>query len=167
MKTFELVRRSSPSKLVNAWKVLVGTQPFLVTPAHVCVHSVGGQWAMSSFLRDLSVYDWRISVSYMSNPNPLYDLAWAALDCCKEDCITLGSGLHSPTKVDVYFRQPLDHNGDRVSDSSEIGQTEAILYPSPVQELSEGDLTGKLVEAVDIGVPWHEWSASHEACSRH
>eukprot|EP01033_Poteriospumella_lacustris_P011003 gene11003-7827_t len=119
---------------------------------------------MSGFLQELSHYDWKIPSAYMANPNPFYDLAWAELaadgsQCSKEDdndFITLGSGVQEPTKVDVFFRQPLDHNGAWVADRSEIGQTEAILYPSPsaaqLPELSEGDIgIGNLSEAVDIG----------------
>ncbi len=119
---------------------------------------------MSGFLQELSHYDWKIPSAYMANPNPFYDLAWAELavdgsQCSKEDdndFITLGSGVQEPTKVDVFFRQPLDHNGAWVADRSEIGQTEAILYPSPsaaqLPELSEGDIgIGNLSDAVDIG----------------
>lgn len=156
MTTYALVKNCCPSTLVNAWKVRIGTKPFLVTPAHVCVYGERGHWTMSSFLKELSLFDWKISASYVSNPNPLYDLAWAELAKEEDECIVLGSGVAAPTKVDVFFRQPLDHNGTWVSERSEIGQTETILYPSPspaqLPELSEGDMdAGDLLEAVDIG----------------
>eukprot|EP01031_Cornospumella_fuschlensis_P029124 gene29124-35152_t len=144
MSAFELVKKSCPSKLVNAWKVRIGSRPFLITPAHVCVYGANGRWAMSSFLKELSSYDWKISASYVSKPSPFHDLAWTELDGGKEDeeCIVLGSGIQRPTKVDVFFRQPLSHDGKWVAEHSEMGQTEALLYPSPPQvpELSEGEL---------------------------
>ena len=154
MNTFQLIQKCCPSKLVNAWKVWIGSKPYLVTPAHVCIYGVNGRWTMSELLKELSLYDWKISASYISQPHPFYDLAWTALDCSKEECVILGSGIRTPTKVDVFFRQPFDHNGCWVAESSEIGQTEAMLYPSPAQspESSEGDLVeGGLVEAVDLG----------------
>ena len=94
MTTYALVKNCCPSTLVNAWKVRIGTKPFLVTPAHVCVYGERGHWTMSSFLKELSLFDWKISASYVSNPNPLYDLAWAELAKEEDECIVLGSGSH-------------------------------------------------------------------------
>eukprot|EP01039_Chlorochromonas_danica_P011226 gene11226-12523_t len=176
MTTFALIKKCCPSKLVNAWKVRIGAKIFLVTPANVCVYGERGHWTMSHFLKELSFFDWKISASYVSNPNPFYDLAWTELawdgsqsSKDEDECIVLGSRIQAPTKVDVFFRQPLDYNGTWVSERSEIGQTEAILYPSPSPAQlseSEGDIdTGDLVEAVDIG--FHHGMSGALAMRRH
>lgn len=158
---YSKILKSSPSKLVNAWKVKVDGKCYIVTPAHVCMHVVDKKWAFSSFLIELKQLDWHLPLHYVANPNPFFDLAWAEVDV-NDDFIPIEGTMKitEPSKVDVYFRQPLSWEGTWQSNNSEIGSREAVLYPTPsTSNVVEGEIQGdpaflsgeSLLEAIDTG----------------
>lgn len=152
---------SSLSKLVNAWKVQIGNSYFIVTPAHVALYSgKDGLWRMSHFLEEYKQLNWQIPLSYVSEPLPSSDFAWAEIDDDGSYSLQLQSeAITSPTQVDVIFRQPYGYTGAWNAEESTIGMTVATLYKSPditgeklsFKSKALSKSVGGLLEAVDIG----------------
>ena len=75
-------------------------------------------------------------IEYAPNPRPYVDLAWAKLDS-SEDTLTVETNVLTPKRVSIFFRQPLDLDGNWISDHSTIGSKDATLYVTPsVQSLA-------------------------------
>jgi hypothetical protein len=101
-----------PSKLVNAWRVRLGSKTFVVMPAHVAIHKKEGIFTVSKFLKDLSGLNWRVPYMYLQDQeNFVSDVAWARVPDDEDESINVdttdicGEQLSLPCKI--FFRQLL------------------------------------------------------------
>ena len=136
-----------PSKLVNAWRVRLGSKTFVVMPAHVAIHKKEGIFTVSKFLKDLSGLNWCVPYMYLQDQeNFVSDVAWARVPDDEDESINVdttgicGEQLSLPCKI--FFRQPYDAMGSWDGSNSTLGQVDGQLYPSP---------NSKLFEVVDVG----------------
>ena len=158
LSDFDRFRRACPSNTVNAWKIKVGNACLLVTPAHVSIFPFNGKWKKSKFMDDFKDMDWRIRHQYTVAPSPQDDICWAKFHGDDSDALELeDSDIVDPMKAYVIFRQPYDMNAVWVSNESEMGVTEAILYKTPKRTLIAGDgddpqLDDRpMLESMDVG----------------
>lgn len=91
-------------------------------------------------------HEWRLSPLYFVNKqNMAYDFAWAESCGLHRDIPTLSvTGLparFNPKRATLVFRQPYDHSGTWV-DESTLGAKDITLYKTPNSEL---------LEALDVG----------------
>ena len=155
---FDRFRRACPSTNVNVWKVKIGSDCYLVTPAHVGVYSKDGIWEKSKFLDDFKGEDWQIRPQYFREPSPQDDICWTKFQGDDSDALHLEeSDIVDPMKACVIFRQPYDMNAVWVSPGPEMGATEVILYKSPKPSLIVGsdDIPMSddrpMLESMDVG----------------
>ena len=152
---FRKIYSSSPSRLINCWRIKVNNKKYLFTPAHVAIYAKGGKWRLSEFMSDVKNLEWRVPVGYVSNPNPFHDLAWAETTGDDDDFLTLKEEIVAhPTQVNIVFRQPYNWKGGWNGTLSTLGSTMATLYPSPSTSALEGEFSDcklDLLEAIDIG----------------
>ena len=148
---FAKISRACPSKRINAWKVKIGSEIFLITPAHVAVYPREKKWAFSHFMNDYKQLDWRILYSYALNPSPFNDICWAKLsDDDGFDAINLlDTGIPEPTKVDIVYRQPYDWEGNWLDNKASLGATQGMLYQVPTT--GEERVNDGLLECLDTG----------------
>ena len=160
---FQRIQSACPSPNVNAWRVKIGGDKYLITPAHVAIFSKDQKWRFSHFLDDLKDLHWKIPFSYAVKPSPQYDICWAKLPSDDtSNALSLDiTPIMAPTKVNVLFRQPYNMEGKWVGSQSTLGSTEATLYETPntrditTDQLAiAGDFSDDsipLAESIDIG----------------
>ena len=149
---FDRFRRACPSTNVNVWKIKVGSVCYLTTPAHVAIYpDKDGKWTFSKFIDDFKDMDWRIRHQYTVAPSPQNGICWAKFNGDDSDALELeDSEVVNPTKVYVIFRQPYDMDAVWVSQGSEMGVTEAILYKTPRRYVPDTD-DRPMLESMDVG----------------
>lgn len=146
-------RAANVSPGVNVWRVLLGGQPLLVTPAHVAVHSTkDGKWRRSKLLDDagLGSRDWYVPARYPKFPKDLTcDLAWSPVAKSEESDHPASSFLETaesmpdgPEAAQLFFRQPYKPDGQWEKNAT-LGSLATTLYPVSGKE--------QLLEALDVG----------------
>ena len=128
LSDFDRFLRACPSKNVNIWKIKVGNDCLLVTPAHVSVFPSNGKWEKSKFMDDFKDMDWRIRHQYTVAPSPQDDICWTKFHGDDSDALELeDSDIVDPMKAYVIFKQPYNMDTAWISDGSEMFVTETIL----------------------------------------
>jgi len=132
-------------KSLNAWKVKIGTEKFIVTPAHNIIYKLNGNWRFSNFVPPAHQSGWYVPTQFIKSDkyNLLYDLAWKPISKYSQ----IIESTHIPIKqiqdVRFYYYQPYDWNGNKVNKSAySLGSTSTTIYQSPGSEY---------FEAVNIG----------------
>lgn len=137
------VRASCPSRLVNAWNVVLGGRAFTITPAHVALYANNGVWCKSEFLKQLPGR-WQIPRMFVDSEDALSDFAWKEIENNNSSGCLKTSVIENDDPVDVtgYFRQPYDRHGNWAASESAFGAMSTVLYRSP---------QCNLLEAIDVG----------------
>ena len=144
---YQKILNCCPSKLVNAWRVRLGSETFVIMPAHVALHKKEGIFTVSEFLKDLSHLNWRVPCMYLKDQeNFVSDVTWARVPDGEGESINADNaeicGEHLSSSCMIFFRQPYDAMGNWDGPNSTLGQVNGQLYPSP---------NSKLFEVVDVG----------------
>lgn len=113
---YSYVTNARASKSINIWCVKnIDNKLYYILPAHVAIYPKDGKWKISNFLGDMQTLEWKIPKSYVEHPESQSDLCWCepAEKESSKSYIPLSNSFVNPIKVDVYFRQPYDENGNK------------------------------------------------------
>ena len=160
-RNFNQITKCMPSNNVNAWKMRVADEIFIVTPAHVAFYEKDNKWTMSQFLDDFKELDWKVPASYIIHQDVESDLCWAKWNHNNlndgTNYLSLAENIVLPLSVDVVFRQPFDMHGNKVNSiDSTIGVVEKIVYRTPytyskVDDCQIESVNCDMFEAIDTG----------------
>jgi hypothetical protein len=128
--------KKSGLKTLNAWRVKIGSDKFIITPAHNIIYRPTGSntFKPSPFVPVRFDTDWYVPEQYIksSKYNLLNDLAWKPIG---KNSQTIQSGFVDSThiyKTNYFYFQPYDYGGFKVSQSNySLGCGQTVIYKSP------------------------------------
>jgi len=124
-------------KTLNAWKVKIGSEKFIVTPAHNIIHRLNNNWQLSHFVPPAHQSGWYVPTQFIQSKeyNLLYDLAWKPISKYSQTFESTHIPIKQIQDVRFYYYQPYDYNGNKVNSKSySLGSTCTTIYQSPSKE---------------------------------
>jgi hypothetical protein len=144
-------------KTLNAWKVSIGKEKFIVTPAHNIIYKPdkNKSFQSSPFVPKKFNTGWFVCKQYVesSEYNLLYDLAWKPIGKNSQSIQSelVESKLTQVHKINYFYYQPYDYNGIKVSKQNySLGCGQAIIYKSPNNHNSLNN-NNEYFEAINMG----------------
>lgn len=145
-------------KILNAWKIKIGSDKFIITPAHNIIYKPDKNkdiYKPSPFVPKKYSTNWYIPAQYSSSPeyNLLYDLAWKPIG---KNSQTIQSDFVDTThiyKTNYFYFQPYDYRNIKVSKSNySLGCGQTIIYKSPCDNTFKNNKNeGDYFEAIGMG----------------
>ena len=127
-------------KTLNAWKISLGNENFIITPAHNLIYrpdSSNNKFQPSPFIMSVQNYNtnWYCNSNYTNDSgyNLLYDLAWKPISS-KEHTIKCSPNikLNHIIGINYYFYQPYDWAGNKINfNQYSLGSGSGQMYQSP------------------------------------
>ena len=148
--------KKSGLKTLNAWRVKIGSDKFIITPAHNIIYKHEGSniFKQSPFVPVRFDTDWYVPEQYAKSPNYnlLNDLAWKPIE---KNSQTIQSGLIDSThiyKTNYFYFQPYDYGGFKVSKSNySLGCGQTVIYKSPLDNSTANNKNAGYFEAIGMG----------------
>ena len=108
-------------KTLNAWKVKIGTEKFIVTPAHNIIYKPNGlSCQLSHLVPPAHKSGWYVPTQFIESKeyNLLYDLAWKPISKYSQTIESAHIDTNQIHDVRFYYYQPYDYNGNKVNSKS-------------------------------------------------
>jgi hypothetical protein len=145
--------KKSGLKTLNAWKVKIGLDKFIVTPAHNIIYKPdpNKSFQPSPFVPEKYNSNWFVNTKYIksSNYNLLYDLAFKPIENKSQSIQSESIDPDQIHNINYFYYQPYDWNSIKVSKQNySLGCAQAIIYKSPDNNFGDNDV---YFEAINIG----------------
>ena len=142
--------------ILNAWKVQIGLDKFIVTPAHNIIYKPVNSdiYKPSPFVPEKYSTDWFVSTQYIesSNYNLLYDLAWKPIEINSHTIKSEQINSKQIYKVNYFYFQPYDYQNNKVSKSNySLGCGQTVIYKSPCEYNNDNNNKNEYFEAIGMG----------------
>ena len=136
--------KKSGLKTLNAWKIKIGLDKFIVTPAHNIIYKPinSDTYKPSPFVPEKYSTDWFVPDQYIKSPeyNLLYDLAWKPILNNSESIQSEQINSEQIYKVNYFYFQPYDYNSIKVSKFNySLGCGQTVIYKSPRDDNDDND----------------------------
>jgi hypothetical protein len=154
----KLIKKSGLNTL-NAWKIQIGSEKFIVTPAHNIIYKpdkTKNVFKSSPFVPSGYNSGWFVPTKYVNSEqyDLLNDLAWKPI--CKKNSQTIKSVYIDPEQiyyVKYFYYQPYDFDGIKVSKQNySLGCNQTIIYKCPSNNISNiSNIKDEYFEAINMG----------------
>ena len=156
----KLIKKSG-LKTLNAWKVQIGLDKFILTPAHNVIYKPDKDtnvYKLSPFVPLKYNSDWYIPTKYINSEqyDLLNDLAWKPIGKNSQTINSVYIDSEQIYKVKYFYYQPYDFNNIKVSKQNySLGCNQTIIYKCPSNNISNitniTNIKDEYFEAINMG----------------
>jgi len=147
-----LIRRNG-LKTLNAWKVKIGGDKFIITPAHNVIYRPNNsdEFIPSPFVPTKYKTDWYVCKKYTDSTqyNLKYDLAWKPISKYSSAIDSEYLDINQIYHTNYFYYQPYNWKQEKTKSSYSLGCANTIIYSSPETEYFEA-----------IGIGWRGLSGA-------
>lgn len=149
--------KKSGLKTLNAWKIKIGSDKFIVTPVHNIIYKPDKNkdiFKPSLFVPDKYLTNWYVPIQYIKSPeyNLLYDIAWKPIGKNSQSIQSDFIDSNRVYKTNYFYYQPYDYASIKISKSNySLGCGQTVIYKSPLDNRTTNNKNDEYFEAIGMG----------------